>query len=609
MEIEKLKVLNEKGLNDVLFHSPVIDKETSSKIVTGYASIDKPWLKYYKKGADEKKVPHKTLYEALLETAEGHMDDVAFICADRNHKKVTFKEFIELVDDMAKALQGMGIKEGDNIVATFKDTIEGIALVFAKSRIGAIEHFIDPSNSIEAKKELVSDSNSKIYFLEEDLIDTDLNKLKSDSEISDIVVLPNLDSFKTNGEYDGAISFDEFMNKGNDEILNEIHDFDIDEVSSIMYTGGSTGKPKGVMLTDYNFVSKYYREMFSDWKWGRGRNNLCVLPGIIAFGLSEAIVSPLLAGETTTLVDPLRIDKFADYILEEKPQDCACSPIHMEFLVNSPLIDDDTDLSFIEMLPCGGDGMTIIADKKVREFLKNHGSIDSFAQGCGFTECDGAFCYGLGDKNIPGYMGIPLAGNVSAVFDSETGEELPYGEAGEWAVLTDTTMKGYYGESEHLNSKALKKHADGLVWLHPGDIVHMNENGQIAMHDRQSRTFNLMGLKVYPSSLELIISEHPAVLKSVLTGIKAPNDGLVAITDQKVPIVNLSISDDFKDSEEEVAREIDEILHLKAPTYINVFAYIFRDGLPYTNRGKIDYSKLENEGISEGKDRKVLIKR
>ena len=607
MKIENLKVVSENGLNDVLYHSPEIDRETSGKI-TGFASIDKPWLKYYREGISEREVPKNTLYQELLNTAKDHMDDIAFICADKDHRKVTFSDFIKLVDDISKSLKGMGIEEGDNITASFKDTIEGIALVFAKSRLGVVEHFIDPSNSIEAKEELLCDSGSKLLFLEEDLIDTDLEKLKRKAGVQDIIILPNLDSDDSNKEYLGTIKFSEFMEKGKNVSLDEAHEFNQNEVSSIMYTGGSTGKPKGVMLTDYNFVAKYYREMFSDWKWGRGKTNLCVLPGIIAFGLSEGIVSPLLAGETIILVDPLRIDRFSEYVLEEKPMHSACSPIHMEFLLNSPLIDDNTDLSFVEMFPCGGDGMNIMADEKVRKFLADHGASDVFAQGCGFTESDGAFCWGLGDRNKPGYMGIPLAGNVSAVFDPQTGCELKYGEVGEWATLTDTAMQGYYGDSAHLTSKALKRHADGKIWLHPGDMVHMNEDGMIKMHDRQSRTFNLMGLKIYPSALELIINEHPAVQKCVLSGIKLSDDNLEAVTDQKVPIVNLAIFEQFKGKEENVAKELDEILKLKAPSYVNVFAYIFRDSLPYTNRGKIDYTRLDNEGISMGEDRKVLIK-
>ena len=609
MKVENLEVVNEKGLNDVLFHSPKIDRKTSGKI-TGFASIDKPWLKYYREGADKFEVPNLSLYEALIEASKDHLDDVIFVCTDRNNEEITYNDFINLVDEIASSLKGLGLKSGDNISSTFKDTLEGIAIVFAKSKLGLIEHFIDPSNSIESKKELLKNSNSKIYFLEEDLIDVDYDNINNYYDADNIVILPNLDSNCVKGSYNDTLSFNEFLSYGNDISVDDIYIYSKDEISSIMYTGGSTGKSKGVMLTDYIFVSKYYREMLSDWKWGRGRKNLCVLPGIIAFGLSEGIISPLLAGETTTLVDCLKIAQFPEYILKQKPQDVACSPIHVEFLMNSPLVDKTTDLSFLEMLPCGGDGMTKESDEKARKFFEEHGAKDCFAQGCGFTESAGAFCYGLGDKNLPGYMGIPLAGNVSAVFDPNTGEELSYNEVGEWAVLTDTAMLGYYGEASHLTKNALKVHSDGNVWLHPGDMVHMNENGQISMHDRTSRTFNITGLKVYPSALEVFINSHPGVEKCVLTGIKLTgNSNVIAITDQKVPIVNLTLNGEYKGSEEQVADEIDAILKEKAQSYIRIFAYIFRDALPFTNRGKIDYSKLESEGVQDGLNKKVLVRK
>lgn len=590
-----------------------IDKE-KSKGLTGYPSIDKPWLKYYDKGADTRKVPEKTLYEALLDTIKENPSGIAFICADRDEEKITFEQFGKLVDNMAKSLIACGVKEGDEIIATFKNSVEGIALVFAKSRLGVKTHFIDPSNSPAEKIRMISETNASYYFVEEEFLGM-LKPVFQETKLEKAVILPPLYANKTvsdltnlnpKGKY---LSYQDFMDLGkNIELPKEIHKFSKNEVSSIMYTGGSTGKSKGVMLTDYNFVAKYYRQMFSNWKWGKDRINLCALPGIIAFGLSEAIISPLLAGETSVIVDCLKIPSFPEFVLKYKPNDAACSPIHIEFLINSPLITDETDLSHLEMLPCGGDGMKKDVDEMARKFFEKHGAKDAFAQGCGFTESTGAFCYGLGEANEPGYMGIPLAGNVSAVFDPDTLEELKYNEIGEWGVLTDTTMMGYLGDLKEKEAKTLKVHKDGKVWLHPGDMVHMNEDGKIAMHDRTSRTFNYMGMKIYPSALETCLSKHPAIKKCILTGVKASYGQEVKVTDQKVPIVNLVVEDEYKGLEQQVMSELDDILKEQAQTYVNIFAYIFRDALPYTNRGKINYQQLEADGVTEEADRKVFVK-
>ena len=66
-----------------------------------------------------------------------------------------------------------------------------------------------------------------------------------------------------------------------------------------------------------------------------------------------------------------------------------------------------------------------------------------------------------GEGNKPGDMGIPLAWNTCGVFDPETGEELGYNQVGEWAVLTDTAMLGYFGSASNRTQNSLKVHADG----------------------------------------------------------------------------------------------------------------------------------------------------
>lgn len=605
MTIENLQIVN-SNMTDIVKKGK-LDKEESKKL-TGFASIDRPWEKFYKEGACNITIPKQTLYQALVDYNKSNLDTVAFICGDRQNEKITYQEFIKMVDDIAKGLNALNLKEGDEIISTTKNSVEGIALLFAKSRLGLTVHFIDPSNSVEEKKRMISETKAKNYFMSEEFIE--FNKgLADDEHLERIIVMPSLASkeVKHLPESPKYYSYNEMLVKGREKVLPNKIDFDSNKGTIIMYTGGSTGKAKGVILTEHNFLAKYYRQINSNWLWGHDRINLCALPPFIAFGLSDAIVSPILAGETNALEDCLAITKCPEFVLKHKPQDWSCSPIHIEVLVNSPLIDENTDLSHLEMIPCGGDGMNLNADQIARDFFEKHGAKNAFAQGCGFTESVGAFCYGRGPENMPGYMGIPLAGNISAVFDPDTLEELKYGEIGEWAVLTDTMMQGYFGSSYNLTQGALKEHKDGKIWLHPGDMVHMNEDGMIAMHDRTKRTFNYMGMKIYPSALEAILSTHPAVKKCILLGIKSPDAMNIAITDQKIPIVNVTLKDEYKGKEDTIKDELLDLLHKKAPQYLELLAIIFRDNIPFTNRGKNDYQRLENEGIEEAEDRKVYI--
>lgn len=596
-------------LKEVLYRSPKIDRQRSGEL-SGYASIDRPWQKYYEK--EDFEIPNYTLYQNLVENNKDNLDAIAFICGDKQDKEITYRQFLEDVDKMADALNNLGLKPKDEIIGSFKNSYESIVLVFAKSKLGLVAHLLDSTNSPSEKHRMTKETKAKYCFVPEDLIDT-ANLFATENQIEKVILFPSMYSdnvmtdIETLPNSDKFIKYEDFINNG--KKTDYIHPFNKEEISTIVYTGGSTGPSKGVMLTDYNFVSKYYMQINSNWKWNRNRTSLFCLPTVIAFGLSDGIVSPLLAGEKNVIVDCfVGLIKVDENILKYKPNDWACSPIHVETLVNSATINEDTDLSHLEMLPCGGDGMTPLSDETARNFFEKHGAKDCFAQGCGFTESSGAFCFGLGNENQPGYMGIPLNNNISAVFDPETGEELKYGEVGEWAVISDSNMQGYFGYAKEKDKKSLKVHADGKTWLHPGDMVHMNENGQIAMHDRTSRTFNYMGLKIYPSALETFLSKHPAVKKCIISGIQSDFNPKLAFTERKVPIANISLKEEYKGNEEEIMQELENIIKENAQSYVDIHGYIFRDELPYTNRGKINYQMLESEGLEEGENKLVFVK-
>ena len=70
------------------------------KKLTGYPSIDKPWLKFYSDEAIHTSLPEFTMYEYVRDNNKDHLNDVAILYFGR---KLTYKELFAHIDQTAVA--------------------------------------------------------------------------------------------------------------------------------------------------------------------------------------------------------------------------------------------------------------------------------------------------------------------------------------------------------------------------------------------------------------------------------------------------------------------------------------------------------------------------
>lgn len=78
--------------------------------LTGYPSIDKPWLKYYREDVINAPLPECTIYDYLWENNKDHPDDVAILYF---HRRITYRELFENIDKTAAAFSAQGVKKDD----------------------------------------------------------------------------------------------------------------------------------------------------------------------------------------------------------------------------------------------------------------------------------------------------------------------------------------------------------------------------------------------------------------------------------------------------------------------------------------------------------------
>jgi long-chain acyl-CoA synthetase len=170
-----------------------------------------------------------------------------------------------------------------------------------------------------------------------------------------------------------------------------------------------------------------------------------------------------------------------------------------------------------------------------------------------------------------------------------TTDEAPLGKEGEICVSGPAVMMGYLGEPQE-TADTLKKHADGRIWLHTGDIGTMDKDGFFYFKLRQKRMIKSSGMNVYPAQVEDILYKHPKVRDACVIGV--PDEAQVQAVKGFVVLKNPA--DASPETEKELINYCrDHLIKWSCPRAIE-----FRDDLPKTLVGKVAFNVLEKEEIA-----------
>ena len=136
-------------------------------------------------------------------------------------------------------------------------------------------------------------------------------------------------------------------------------------------------------------------------------------------------------------------------------------------------------------------------------------------------------------------------------------------------------------------ANVLKTHYDGKVWLHTGDLGYMTKDGVIHYQSRLKRMIISNGYNIYPMELEEVINKCEYVETSVVVAMKHKDKG-------EVPKAVIVLKENVKQTKE-VERAIKKYCQENLSRYKIPQKYEFRETLPKTKIGKVDYKKLEQD--------------
>ena len=556
-----------------------------------------PWTAFYGSTPASLTYPDKTMYTMVADTAAEYPDHTAYIFMG---KSTSYAAFLRRIDTAARGLLALGIEKGDRVTICMPNTPQALDCFYALNRIGAIPNMIHPLSAAREIEFYLNFSGSKAILTLDQFYDKVASCLPHLNNPTTIVVAKIADElpFPLNVVYPhtkggrhklpktGYTLWSQLLKKGKEiENLPE-HDGDPQDCAAILYSGGTTGTAKGIQLSNLNFNALGMQTIAaSGYPSVAGMKMLSIMPIFHGFGLGIGIHTALIGGATCILVPQFSVKIYADILKKHQPNLIPGVPTLFEALLRAEDLKD-TDLSFLRGIFSGGDTLSPELKKKVDAFLKDHGCTEQIREGYGTTECVTASCLTPKDYARAGSIGVPFPDTFYKIVQVGTNlEAAPFSE-GEICISGPTVMLGYMNNPEETD-QTLRRHSDGRLWLHTGDMGYMDADGFVYFRQRIKRMLITNGYNVYPSQLENIIDGHEKVLLSCVIGINDAQRGQ-KIKAFIVPMPGIEPTEELKAEILTYCKE--HIARYALPREIE-----FRTELPKTLVGKVAYRVLEEE--------------
>ncbi len=563
--------------------------------------VKTPWLNNY--GDVRFHIPYfqGSMWENVMDAAHKYPDYIAF---DFMGKKTTYRDFEKQVNDCAKALCAQGVKPGQRVTICMPNCPQTVVMFYAVNAIGAIANMIHPLSS-EKEIEFYINHSKSVLALTVDMFYSKFEAIKDDIKLDTLVITSIKDALSvpmklgyslTEGRKIAKlpkdapiVKWNDFIKKGKSYTGKYIAKVNKDDPAVILYSGGTTGTTKGILLSHFNFSALTAQLFETNPMAQAGDKMLAVMPMFHGFGLGVTIHAMLANGGRCILVPRFTPETYAKDIVKHRCNFIAGVPTLYEALLRQPSMDG-ADLSCLKGVFSGGDSLSVELKKRFDKWLADHGATIKVREGYGTTECVTASCLTPMHLYKEGSIGQPFPDTYYKIVDVGTNIEVPYGQEGEICISGPSVMLGYLDQPEE-TANTLRKHGDGRIWLHTGDLGIMDEEGFIYFKQRIKRMIITSGYNVYPSQLENILDGFEAVQMSCVIGVPDPYKM------QKIKAF-VTLKAGYEPTEE-TKQSILAYCKKHIAKYAMPYDIEFRDSLPKTLVGKVAYRVLEEEELKK----------
>ena len=413
-----------------------------------------------------------------------------------------FAGFDEAIDRVAATLQRDGARPGDAIAICATTSIEYAITYFGVLRAGLAVAPLATSATADSLAAMIVDSGAKHLFLDA-IVATLLEPVRERVTAKRVAL---------DGSSAG-VAFDTWLAqpgaRPNAVNIEPTWPF------NIIYSSGTTGTPKGIVQPH----GMRWRHVQRAVRTGYDTDTVTLISTPLYSNTTLVSFFPTLAlGGTVILMAKFDVAGYLALAEKHRVTHTMLVPVQYQRIMAFPDFDR-YDLSSFRVKHCTSApfGAALKAD-----ILKRWpgGLVEVF----GMTEGGGscilqAHLY----PNKLHTVGQPAPGHDIRVIDDQ-GKEVPRGEAGEIVGHSPAIMTGYH------NQPAKTREAEwydpsGKRFIRTGDIGRFDEDGFLILMDRKKDMIISGGFNIYPSDLEAVMREHPAVAEVAVVGVPSTRWG------------------------------------------------------------------------------------
>ncbi|MFM5908438.1 MAG: long-chain-fatty-acid--CoA ligase [Novosphingobium sp.] len=354
-----------------------------------------------------------------------------------------------------------------------------------------------------------------------------------------------------------------------------------EDLALLQYTGGTTGTPKGAMLTHQNLTANARQVDAIDPHNMDYDLILGALPLFHVFANTAVLNRTVFTGGAVAMLPRFDAQQVFQTLRRTRPTSLPGVPTMFQALLDHPKFDP-ADFASLRVCIAGGAPLPQVLKQRweARTGVR-------LVEGYGLTETSGVVTANPyeGDDR-PGTIGQPFPATLVRLLDREDPtRDAPPGEPGELAVHGPQVMRGYWQRPDSAATAFVER--DGLRWLRTGDVAVFEGDGYLRVVDRIKDMIAVGGFKVFPSQVEHVLLEHPAVKECLVIGL--PDDLM-----GERPRAFVTLQDDV----EADGDGLKDWLNQRIGKHERVDAVMVRLNLPKTMIGKLDRKTLKDEVLA-----------